>query len=207
MKEIFYISFITAILLGCNNNRENSNKKNDYERTLNFFQDSLVNHFPNKEPKNMSQYMDTFCYHNTLSFRLVMYDMKNKIDSVLKVNNAKAIGIYQSTDTCLLVINDYINTKNCGDAFRAGESTFIEGCSNDKYPVLNFWGDDIESNETRSKLPKDFVLYVLDSKVGIYSKKIKVEQSSMPNYIKHGYSKGLAISKEKSIIIYWVIIW
>lgn len=210
MRQIFFLLLIMIqFIWACSNNSKSANEFDEYSGTLSFFRDSLIDHFPKYVPdkKNISEHLDTNGYHNTLSFRLTVYDSKDEIDTIVREINNKIIGEYKSTDSCLLVVNNYITSKNCGDPFRARQSTFIEGCSNNKYPVPNFWSDDLATDSTRSKLPTDFVFYVLDSKVGVFSKKINVEQTSMPLHMEHGYSKGLAISRERSIIIYWVIVW
>lgn len=218
MKKFFLGFMLSLVLCSCNDNgktktytvEEWKQKNNtEYSAELNFFGDSLTDHFPKYEPRNVrkSSHLDTGCYHNTLSYQIALFDVKTRIDSILNLYKDKFIGIYKATDSCLLVVNDYVTDENCGDPFRAGESTFINGCSEKFYPVLNFWSDEMQTNETRSKLPKDFVFYVIDSKAGVYSKKINLEQSSMPEYIRHGFSRGYAISKEKNILIYWVVVW
>ncbi len=207
---IYALSLMT--LFSCNNSTKVKSVKEDsdeYSNILRFFGDSLVNHFPKEEPTkiNMAQHVDTFCYHNTLSFQLTLYDAKKIIDSTLNHYSKQPIIQYKSNDICLIVVNDYITKYNCGDYFRAEKSTYFNGCSNSKLPIPNFWSSELASCETRSRLPKDFILYVIDSKIGLFSKKINAEQSSLPIHIKHGYSKGLAINKEKNIINYWVIVW
>ena len=199
-------------LFSCNNvNKVNSAKEDsdEYSKILRFFGDSLVNHFPKEEPTkiNTTQNMDTFCYHNTLSFDLTLYDAKNIIDSTLNFYSKQPIVQYKSNDICLIVVNDYLTIYNSGDPFRAEKSTYFNGCSKDKLPIPNFFFNNLASSETRCRLPKDYMLYVIDSKVGLFSKKINTEQSSLPNHIRHGYSKGLAINKEKNIINFWVIVW
>lgn len=211
-RTIITFLIISIILLSCNNSISTHEKKNDndeYSKILTFFRDSLVNHFPKNEPMKIGRTLqwDTACYHNTVSFELVLFNAKKIIDSTLNFYSKKTLVQYNSSDSCLLVVNDYLTLRNCGDPFIAAESTYIEGCSNDKLPVPNFWYSDLAKNETRCGLPKDYVFYVLDSKIGIFSKKINTEQSSMPKHMQHGYSKGLAISKEKNTIIFWVIVW
>lgn len=211
MKNVIKSIFVVAIFLNCTDSKhsltDDSEDKREYLKAIGFFGNSLTNHFPNYElieNIHITQSCDTFAYHNTLDFYIIIPEANKIIDSVL--NTKLSANVYAANDSCLLVVNDYIDNTNLGDRFIAAKSTFIENCSDNKLPVPNFWNSEY-SNETRCKLSKDFTLYVLESKIGAYSKKIKQEQSSMPDTMRHGYSKGFAISKEKNTIIYWVVIW
>ncbi len=204
MKNIFLMLLPATFLLSC----LPSKTKSEYELTLDFFNDTLINHFPKHEPYkvNIYEHLDTNAYHNTVSYRYTVCNSKGIIDSVLTKYGNNIIAEYSSNDSCLLVINDFIDISNASDSFRGAKSSFIDSCIG-IYPVPNFWSDELATNSTKCKLPKDFIFYILDSKVGMYSKKINKEQSSMPDAIKHGYSKGIAISEKRSTIIYWVIVW
>jgi len=201
---------LAIVMIGCSNpiqtgHNDQQDIISDYTKIYNFFGDSLINHIP-KELVGIET-IDTFAYHNTVSFFLTSDKNKVQIDSVLMFFSKKILKEYSAADSCLIVVNDYVDTKNFTDPFRASKSIFIEGCSNGRYAVPNFWGSSLATEETRSKLSADFMFYILDSKKGIYSNKIKAEQSSMPDFIKHGYSRGFAVSRQKNIFIYWVIIW
>lgn len=211
MKSLFCCLLALLCFLNCSESKkvEFESDENEYLRKLLFFGEQLTNHFPKYSfIKNYSntQAIDSNAYHNTVDFYLKIPKIDSKIDSILNDLSGKNIKKYDSIDSCLFVVNDYITKQNCGDPFVAEESSYNKNCS-DKYPVPNFWGEELATNETKSKLPKDFTFYILDSKVGMYSKKIKEDQSSMPDNMKHGYSKGLAISKEKNTVIYWVVLW
>ncbi len=57
-------------------------------------------------------------------------------------------------------------------------------------------------------LPKSYRLYVLGAKSGKYiHENLLMEEGHMPEEWEHGYSKGVAINKEKREAIYWIEVW
>lgn len=65
---------------------------------------------------------------------------------------------------------------------------------------------DIYSDSTVSGLSEDFIIYILNSKPGIYLGNLKPLEY-MPNGWENGYSKGVCINKKRKIVIYWTLIW
>jgi len=78
--------------------------------------------------------------------------------------------------------------------------------SDDNLDRIGVKSEDIFSKKNISGLSSDFVIYVLDSKSGIYWKGLKPNKY-MPVDWKNGYSKGICINHKKGLTIYWVIIW
>ena len=66
--------------------------------------------------------------------------------------------------------------------------------------------ENIYSNKNASGLSNDFVIFILDSKPGLYWKGLKPNKY-MPKGWENGYSKGICVNERKNIIIYWVIVW
>lgn len=201
----FYLVLAMFFLFSC---QSDSNKNSflfqnkddvEYKKILSFFGDSLTSHFPNNYIFNSGKYIDTFGFHNTFSFFL------QDIDSDLQ--HFKYKRRINLEDSCLIAINDFITYNTQGDSFDDYKTKINLNCKCKEYPVPNFYFMEYSKTVGLSKLPKDFKLYVVDSKNGVFSKKIDVNKSSLPNRIKHGFSKGYAVSKERSTVIYWVIIW
>jgi hypothetical protein len=120
------------------------------------------------------------------------------------------IGKYNSSDSCLLVIDRFLSTSKYYKVENTDyDKRLIERpCYTGLFPVPNFWHNDFTTNETECKLPDDFVLYVIDAKQGKYLKEELLTSGwFMPKQWKNGYSKGLAMSRKRNIIIYWLVIW
>lgn len=66
--------------------------------------------------------------------------------------------------------------------------------------------DTLRSN--KFVVPNDFNVYIIDALAGnFWRKKNNVYRPSSLGKWKNGYSRGIAISRSKKIICYWVIIW
>jgi len=129
--------------------------------------------------------------------------INDSIGLISKVN-------YRANDTCLLVVNRFTSKENwhLKSKYKYVKKNKIDRpCYNNKLPLPNFWDSEYATN-TETKLPKDFIIYVLNSKSGKYwDEKYLTSGKYMPKLWKSGYSKGVAISKKRNIIIYWFIIW
>ena len=102
-----------------------------------------------------------------------------------------------------------------------GEKMEIEKkCYDDKFPIPNFyefsynaenetiWQFDESVIKTECKLPVDYEIFVLEAKKGKFvNDSLLSEETMMPKSWEHGLSKGVAIDKANSIIIYWLNIW
>ena len=68
--------------------------------------------------------------------------------------------------------------------------------------------DPYVDKEVKNKINNDMVLYIIDSKPGIYiNKEYLPKDVCMPNKWRNGYSRGIAIDDTESIAIYWLEIW
>jgi len=60
----------------------------------------------------------------------------------------------------------------------------------------------------RSIMPKDLVVYIIDSKAGNFWKNPNTElRPQILGKWKYGYSKGIAVSRKEKLICYWVMVW
>lgn len=101
----------------------------------------------------------------------------------------------------------------------------IEKCNNKykhKYPIpffesYNFnFGKKTLKKETDSMIyaynlytvPKDLTIYVIEAEAGNFWKEDCQEiRHGLLNEWKNGYSKGIAISEDKNLMVYWTMIW
>lgn len=181
----------------------------EYNTYLSYFGDSLTSHFPihTNDFDKYSYSVDTVAYSNTEDFNLTLIGTKNLIyKEKLNYSNKK---IYNLEDSCIVIVNDFINKRNLLINLDNYEykSKISASCNKDPIVIPNFWSN-ILSNGL-NKLDKNFKYIIIDSKVGenVYSSKINYYKSYMPSIVKHGYSKGIAFNEKEDIIIYWLVLW
>jgi len=192
--------------------RKAAEELNDkYVKTKAFFENSMVNNFPN----HLNEDCVTFSESLSPEFGNLEFILINRVKDVqlLKMKSeskAKSIGIYNASDSCLLVVNRFVNRDNF---YKINPTSFDlklinRDCYNKLYPIPNFWHNDFTTDSTDCKLPIDFDIYVLYANKGKFFKdKYSTEGSFMPETWRNGFSKGIAISEKRKIIIYWLVIW
>lgn len=192
---------VTQLLLKDTNIKYDSLKK-----TLDI---NFISHFPSKiDTNNISMSGSISNTSNIISLEVtnrIKFD--ECVSLVKKYENIKLVK-YKANDTCLLIPNRHITRKNAtDDQARISTKNQFE-CCKFKTPVPNFWMNTYVVEEEGINLSEDFVIYVLDAKPGIFTDKNHTGVcKDMPEKWENGFSKGVAISEERSVIIYWVIIW
>ena len=200
----FIISILLAILLlSC---KQQSNK-NRFWQQISDYPKTIKDHFPKKL---MGMYRTAVIEDNEHDVTSIMllnqygdslyYRIK---DSLLQIPHVT----YNPMDTCLLVINMYSNETNFFNSFKTKDKSYLKKeCLKNKLPIPNFWAMDFKSNNI-TKLPNDFNIYVFESKDEIINKEYLSKNVYMPDYWKHGYSKGVAMNDKTHEIIYWFVLW
>lgn len=120
------------------------------------------------------------------------------------------IAHYSAGDTCLLIVNRFINRKELHNASPSEQELRLidRDCYLDKYPIPNFWHTDYTVDKTQCRLPQDFEIYVLDAKPGKFKDdELLTDGRFMPEKWKNGYSVGYAVSKQRTALVYWLLIW
>lgn len=170
---------------------------------------NLISHFPSFLGDNDVYYNDVNLNINNISFQIYSSNISSiKIDSIESKVKQQSKKSYSENDSCLFIVNKFLNEDNYLSDYKITKSDKSIQCNKEYLPVPNFWNFKIYQGNNKSKFSEDFHIYVLDAKPGIYWTKNALKPSeSMPNGWENGYSKGVAISKEKRIIIYWLIIW
>jgi len=211
--KIIIIVFMVC-LLQCSETNIYQVHENNYVKMKSFFKSSFLDHFPSTVST-----IDTLCYmeavydKNTenimfsLSFKINEIDKKELIDSLKNISKE----VIESTDTCALILNRFHTKENRFRDYMPTKSDRLvinRECYKNKLPIPNFYSSQFSSGETDYNLPKDFVVFVLDAKSGKYwDDKYLFGGYYMPGKWQNGYSKGIAVSRENSIVIYWFIIW
>jgi hypothetical protein len=124
----------------------------------------------------------------------------------------RSIKVYSPADSNLLITNRFTKNSNWSSKNKALKSKitrFTEEIDyTGKYPIPNFWDNPLSVDITECKLPKGFKLYVVDAKSGrFFKEQFHTSGLYMPKEWKNGYAKGVAISKDRNLVIYWLIIW
>ena len=124
-----------------------------------------------------------------------------------------ALAKYKSNDSCLFILEGCIDSTNYG-WLKSSSSDDIKNinkvsCDIDKlYPIPNFIENEYATMKTKTRLPDDFEIYVLDAKaVNLKDSNYVTDGYLMPEKWKNGYSKGVAISNKRNVIIYWLNTW
>jgi len=211
LSEILWLT-----TLSCQNPTTKDLVISDWQKKYNedrvFFGEEFTSHFP----KKIDKYTITFTEGKMpeigdIELMLIrrFKDSKEAIETENHFLNT-SLANYQANDSCLLVVNRFVTRTNYYKITLTEKDLLITNkeCYKGLLPVPNFWHNDLTTEDTGCKLPKDFRLYVIDSKSGKYfDEKYLSNGVSMPVEWKNGYARGVAISRERNIIIYWLVIW
>ena len=180
--------------------------KNKFHNYLKFFDEKFVSHFPKKGR----------CIHFLMTFKS---DIKNgtKLHVIKEINKEDIVAltkvsknikqVYRSNDKCLLITNRLKWADKIEYDSLLRKLTY--SCDSFSLPIPNFylWSRMFKSVNSNG-LPDDFIIYVIDAEPGIYMKeKYCTEGLGLPRKWKNGYSKGIAVSMDRKLIIYWIEIW
>lgn len=214
MKIQILISFLVlSFLVSCNGQPAGTAATIKYMDSKSEFEYKLVNHFPSKNitlpyttlnNKNVEK--------NEVGFMLYEYNVgsetKTTVSDFVKNN---AIAHYTNKDQDLLIVNRFETLETYENRLDVviSDSTKIERSAYEKlFPIPNFINFEDPDYKKDIKLKGDFDIYVLEAKSGNYFKEFDLKPNAqMPLKWKNGYSKGIAIGRDKNTIIYWGIIW
>jgi hypothetical protein len=189
-------------------------KELKFAEGIEYFEDDFTAHFPKRVPEIYSQLVVSQDLSGSHPHVWLLYYMEqSKLDSIQSVLEDQAVAIYNSNDSCLLVIDKHLNESNWidYDKWARVPKKLDYGdrpCHKDKLPVPNFYSKTWrETDETLTGL-ENYKLYVLVAKSGVFMDSTKLPNGLYtPEGWEHGYSKGVAIDKQNSAIIYWADIW
>ena len=216
MKNIRIISLI--LLVGFISCKKHDNHDNHatlvYQKDLKQFPSFMVDFFPDTIAGIYSTTQTVDTTSECIFYMYYDFDSKNTL-KLQKSMEKKSIANYLASDTALVTIKTESTMY-----WDESKKTFYESLfKNDTqyYPVpyfetqkdlekIGIKNEGIFSSTSTSGLSNDFIIYVLESKSGLYWKGLKPNKY-MPNDWKNGYSKGICINIRKGITVYWLVIW
>lgn len=218
-NNIVIFLFIAIFFFACNERKDVFEKWRLKEASLSYkeqlrtldFPKETIDHFPDSLvllPVKMYKHLDSEL--SCQSFLFFEYFVSEHAQSVVKHPLAR---YWASNDSLLVIENHQIGTfTKRYKSYRDLEMSL------GYYPIPFFekeeynhaedivYTEDVYSDNTTSGLSEDFVIYILNSKPGIFLENLK-PLAYMPNGWKSGYSKGVCINTKKKIVIYWALIW
>jgi hypothetical protein len=215
MKQVIgYIVLLFVLFQGCKYSNDVHRVKKDYqENVLVHFDSKYLDHFPKKiEYLPIKYLVDTTNYYDHPRLILSCHYPLQVIDTLISFYSKESMAVYSAGQSNLLITNRFTSPKNWSKGHK-GSSREIAKYTNDRdyvglYPIPNFWDLGFEGEFSDCRLPLDFELYVVEAKSGLFfSESYHTDGKYMPLSWKNGYSKGVAISKERKSVIYWFIIW
>ncbi|WP_306352605.1 hypothetical protein [Flavobacterium sp. '19STA2R22 D10 B1'] len=211
MKKIVLIFSISFLTFSCVNQNFEFNEK--YLKDRSEFEASLINFFPKKIMTNPAKVISSKdLSKNDVAIMVYEYNADPKVvDSVINYMEKKKVVKYNSRNSCLLIVNGFetIETyENIEKAIIKDSTQINKECYKGLLPIPNFINYNYPNKKNELKLDGNFDIYVLEAKSGNHFKEFDLQPNpQMPSEWKNGYSKGIAVSKEKHTIIYWSIIW
>lgn len=201
------ILIIAAVLVSSSFTGCQNILNSDYQKDLEYFNNEFTTHFPKIKIDNYRYelILDTFAYHNTESLLIYFNDNPKMIKKVLKKLKNKEV--YSISDTNLIVVNDFITYDNLDNKIDGKKTKYTEFGKTNKLILPNFWNFSKADIKTKSRLPNTFEFIIIETEIGLFSKNIDPKNTTMPNGIEHGMSRGVAIDKTNNDIFFWVILW
>ena len=205
-KIINIILVITFITISCDNKKESTYYNNLRQK----YNPIFVSHFPKTIEKGHIDITENGEYDVTRLFLTIKNSITNFKSITDSIKN-NSVANYSAKDTCLFVVNKFTTEQNYTQKRKANLkdiSSYLDSkCLLNKVPIANFWGL-YENSETLCNLPENFNIFVLETKKGKFWDAKHISNGKyMPNYWKHGYSKGVAIDESTDEIIYWFVLW
>lgn len=210
-----------VLTVACQNVDIRKKMQKDYKQSVQFFEKDLVSHFPVELPDSCS-FGATVPQKNTLKMfgfgvdGMLLWKTYSLSQYKATASQLKDLpnSTYSANDSSLLLVFSYSDEiEIVGEIYRDQESPERQALAThnvskaSSLPVPLFEIDQYKGN-TMSGLTEDFKLFVLDAQPGKYiDDKYLQECECIPKQWKHGYSKGVAFSDEKQVVIYWVIVW
>ncbi len=195
----------------------------EYKRSLNFFNNELVNHFPEDLHNQHVSLGSNVLTIDTLpmigfdckEMYLRVFYQEEEYNMIKEKIKASSSASYSATDTMLLLIFSYsdviiIDGKTYKDSETIEKKRLAKHNTTyaNSLPLPMFEDEYFAVKSTSCGLTKDFMLYVLDAEPGKYLPDEDLQECEcLPEKWKHGYSKGAALSDEKQTVIYWIAVW
>ncbi len=225
MIRFFYLFVLLIVLFSaCKNTSVQQSMRNSYHKSLSFFGDSLVKHFP-KEFEHGGYSTTVLGSIDTIRYffkthRMYFYTkysdqeypaIRSRVDSLTKA-------VYDANDSTLLLIFDYLDKVEADGRVFDDTATPLEkelarrNKNTSKSLPIPLFSDEtgaIYTSITYSGFRDGFKLYVLGADSGFFLPSNKLSDSSvcLPEKWEHGYSRGVALNDQTKEAIYWIMVW
>jgi len=208
MRITALLIMLSSFLTGCTGQPAQTGKSDGYERSRLKFGAAFVKHFPKEVETDSSLIVSMVSPEiNKINFYLYEFGVADYIiDSLLKTFKAERLDYNIVKDTCLLVVH-HNETIDPFDEEPIDDGNVDLSCFKGKHPLPNFI--DYQSEKLKSGLWLDstFIIFVIESKSGNHSGYKMESLRSMPKKWENGFSRGVAVSKERATLVYWMIMW
>lgn len=203
-----YIIILIIFLSGCASFHSNKYER-DFRVISNEYPSELLDHFPKRINFSYdlnSTFPSTIKDSNRCGIQLVVYaDEKYKNELTIKYTDH---GYYtsNSSDSCIFII-DHLKNQSI-----AKNDKKLSSFNNIIYIIPDFQkllssNKNIQFNDY-GKLNDDFILYIIECKPQKYfTTNDTLNVFNLPNQLKHGISKGIAINQKSNLLIYWLEAW
>lgn len=211
MRKVIKVLIIAQVLIitGCFNGTEVMNYSDVYD----LFGVEFVDHFP-KEVKYPYQFTvsgDVIDTHPSVWLKSKLEG--SHLDSLIGYLEKESLAIYDSEDSCLLVIDGHLRSSNWLEFdkrdFRERRTPNKSNeCGKELLPIPNFFTKGWEENESSPTGLKGYKFFVLEAEKGKFvSEDLNTNGAFAPEGWDNGLSKGIAINESSRAIIYWADIW
>lgn len=225
MRNYCLLILIVVALNACKNIGVQQILRNDYHKSLSFFGDSLIKHFPREF--GYGSYISTvLASTDTIKYFFKIHEMyfetkypdQEYLVTLARVDSlAKAV--YDANDSTLLLVFDYRDKVEIDGEVFDDKATPLEKklanrnkSTSKSLPVPLFREElgPMYASITYSGFRNGFKLYVLDAASGLFLPSNKLSGSSslcLPEEWSHGYSRGVALNNQTKEAVYWIVVW
>lgn len=208
MRFTALLIILSSFLSGCTGQSAQIGKNDGYERSRVKFGAAFVKHFPDEIDTDSSLIICMVSPEiNKINLYLYEFDVAaNIIDSLVNKYKGERLDFYNWKDTCLLVVHPNETLDPFDEELNIDGNVDI-GCLKDKQPLPNFIDYQSEKSKSGLWLDSTFSIFVIESKSGNHSGHKMELLMSMPKKWGNGFSRGVALSKERATLVYWMIMW
>lgn len=95
----------------------------------------------------------------------------------------------------------------CFICYNEPKKLYKMDCSESEVPISTFGMERSQLDIKDDYLSSDFDIYIIDADSGIFIPERNLINQTCDNSFDHGFSRGVAISEERGLAIYWVQFW
>ncbi|MBB6611742.1 hypothetical protein H7F15_11890 [Pontibacter sp. Tf4] len=214
--QTLFIYLTLLVHVSCSSQNKRIEEANaEYRRDIEKFGAGFVTHFPKKlYTSDFTTLVSENITESHPKVWLKYSPSQEHIDSLVAKLSIEAKAIYESNDSCLLIIDKHLTEDNWIDYDKA--SQYLPNlygnereCTTSKLPVPKFWNEYfVERKASALGLAPGYKLYIVDAQKGKFLSNDSIPNGKLtPSEWEHGFTKGVAINKQSGILIYWFDTW